>query len=413
MQTFGPFVELFSIHGIDMLGNMDSGAVVGFTSEAAEVSRLVLEGRADADEITQIDERLSEFLVRNGFFEQEPKHAHPKSAYVHVTQRCNLNCVGCYSMSELRNCSEDPSQEQLGHAFGELGRSGVRTVNISGGEPFLREDLCDIARIANEECGIASVNIVTNGTVLGDIDLTDLAKWVASVTVSIDGPSATAPAFVRREQRFDKLMHTVSQLKDAGITTRILPTLHAKNIEDVPAYFELARKTDCGMNFSLLSCPPEIGEMADLTPTDADLQRLVELRSKDVGFGEFSGPFGIAMKAKRTCGAGCKNLSVDVDGWLYPCHMLQSKDYRMGNLFTERLDDVLSRSRDNVAQWLLPVERIETCKLCEYRLICGGGCRARAVNSGAGPAGDDPYCSLSNGFYRSMFSALSESVSKA
>ena len=412
MQTFGPFVELFSIHGIDMLGNLDSGAVVGLTSEAADACRRVLEGQADADSIARVDEKLFEFLVRNDFFEQEPKHSHPKSAYVHVTQRCNLNCVGCYSMSDLRNCAPDPSLDNLRRVFRQLSLNGVQNINISGGEPFLRGDLCEIARIAHDECEIPVVNIVTNGTVVDGCNLDDLSKWVSRVVVSIDGASPDAPAYVRREQRFETLVEAVRHLQAANVRVRILPTLHAKSIDDVPVYVELARNLGVEINFSLLSCPPEIGEMRTLIPTESDLKRLVELQDTGIAPSQQGEPFGVGLTAKRACGAGCKNLSVDVDGGLYPCHMLQSHEFLLGNVFQEDLDAILERTMDAVMQWLPPVERIEGCRNCEFSLVCGGGCRARAINSGAGPAGADPYCSLSKGFYRKMFSALSAGISR-
>ncbi len=410
MRAFGPFVELFAIRGIDMLGNMDSGAIVGLTSEAAEVCRQVLNGCAEADDIAQVDARLLEFLERNGFFEQESRHAHPKSAYVHVTQRCNLRCVGCYSMGDLRNCAPDPSLDDLRCAFGQLASNGVQNVNISGGEPFLRDDLCEVVRIAREECGIQTVGVVTNGTATDGCDLDDLSQWVSRVVVSIDGASADAPSYVRREQRFETLIETVRRLQGAGIRVRILPTLHAKNIEDLPAYIDLAHKLGAEINFSLLSCPPEIGEMRELVPDEADLMRLVELQDTSVAASRQGEPFGVGLMAKRMCGAGCKNLSVDADGGLYPCHMMQSEEYLMGNVFQEDLGTILDRTRDDVPLWLLPVERIDACRECEFKFVCGGGCRARTINSGTQLTDKDPYCALSKGFYEKMFDALKSAM---
>lgn len=407
MTSFAPFVELFSVDGINMAGNLDTGAVVGLTSQAMGVCQRVKSGQAESEQISQVDERLHAYMSAAGFFEDEPKFNHPLGAYVHVTQSCNLDCVGCYSMGALRNCAPDPSIDQLRRTFSQLASSGAASANISGGEPFLRDDLCELVRIANEECGIAIVNIVTNGTISPKFDLAELARWVGSVTVSIDGPSSDSPAFIRREQRFNKLMNTVGELKAAGIATRILPTLHARNIDDVPAYVRLAKDLGVGLSFSLLSCAPECAEMASLMPDASDLKHLAELQMEDVSFDEFSGPFGIALKAKRSCGAGLKSLSFDVDGGVYPCHMLQAPQFLMGNVYEEDLADILSRSRFLVEKWLLPIERIESCGACEYGLICGGGCRARTINCGAGPAGEDPYCSLSKGFYQKMFSALS------
>lgn len=410
--SFAPFVELFSVDGIELIGNFDSGAVVGLTPQAARACRRVAKQAGDVSEIAEVDEGLVSFLKQGGFFDCKSSHDHARSAYVHVTQRCNLDCVGCYSMRASRNSAPDPSASDLRRVFSQLAECGARAVNISGGEPFLRDDLCDIVRAARDECGLPTVNVVTNGAVDGRFPLSELAKWVSSVTVSIDGPSANAPACIRREQRFDMLVCRIRELRDAGINTRILPTLHARNIEDVPAYVELARELGVGLNFSLLSCPPNASDMCGLVPSVADLERLAELQMEGVGFAVDSGPFGVRLEAKRSCGAGRKNVSVDVDGSVYPCHMLHAEEFLMGNVFVDDLRGIIERATADVAGWLPPTGRIESCRSCEYGPVCGGGCRARAINCGAGPVGEDPYCSLNRSVYRRMFSALSEAVRK-
>ena len=45
-------------------------------------------------------------------------------------------------------------------------------------------------------------------------------------------------------------------------------------------------------------------------------------------------PVGVNLTVKRNCGAGCKSLSVDADGTIYPCHMLHRPELAMGNAFT-------------------------------------------------------------------------------
>ena len=411
LLSFGPFVKLFEVDGIPIIGNVDSGAMAGLTSAAAQCCRSVLDGEMGGEAIASVDSNLFSYLQRSGFFEEDWRYRHPTSAYVHVTQRCNLNCRGCYSMSSLRNNIEDPSVEKLRVAFGELSRNGVESINISGGEPFLRDDLCEIVGIAHDECGIPSVNVVTNGTVAGSFDLRELAKSVACVTVSIDGSSSRSIAYIRGQQRFDVLVHMVEDLKESGIRTRILPTLHAKNIDEFSAYLALAAELQVELNFSLLSFPPDRRGIAELIPDKKKLEELACKQGARLDLTREAGPFGINMQVKETCGAGCRNLSVDVDGGLYPCHMLQAGEFLMGNIFEEQLSEILDRSADRVNAWFPHVEAIDGCATCDFNFVCGGGCRARAINLGAGPLGEDPYCALSKGYYTKLFSALSDGAS--
>lgn len=78
---------------------------------------------------------------------------HPlTTAYLHVTQRCNLECAGCYSLDDGRNSLEDAPTKSILRAVGQLAREGVSKLIVSGGEPFLRGDLPEIVRFAKKDC---------------------------------------------------------------------------------------------------------------------------------------------------------------------------------------------------------------------------------------------------------------------
>ncbi len=85
-MRFGDSVELFSLAGIPMVGNMDSGAVAGLTPEGAALcERLAREDVAE-EEARAVDENLVNFLVAGRFFEDAAERAAaPASAYLHVT----------------------------------------------------------------------------------------------------------------------------------------------------------------------------------------------------------------------------------------------------------------------------------------------------------------------------------------
>jgi len=61
----------------------------------------------------------------------------PCTVVIEPTDRCNLNCPGCYAKSTADGC--DLPYERLLQVVGEVIQMGVTLVTISGGEPFLRE----------------------------------------------------------------------------------------------------------------------------------------------------------------------------------------------------------------------------------------------------------------------------------
>ena len=65
-----------------------------------------------------------------------------------ATRRCNLRCLHCGSPSEEVNHAEELTTEEVVGALGEIARdldmSQFRHINITGGEPFVRNDLIDV-----------------------------------------------------------------------------------------------------------------------------------------------------------------------------------------------------------------------------------------------------------------------------
>ena len=80
----------------------------------------------------------------------------PIDAVVAVTYRCNSRCIMC-NIWQIKNFPEINYEEYLKLP------SSLRDINISGGEPFLREDLVDIVRVIKRACPKAKITISTNG----------------------------------------------------------------------------------------------------------------------------------------------------------------------------------------------------------------------------------------------------------
>ena len=88
----------------------------------------------------------------------------PIKAYFLLHDGCNLRCRFC---NYHEGIYQRPDQEPLDTAgvkrvIDRLGAAGVRTIQLSGGEPTLREDILEVVRHAVSR--IPFVNLTTNGT---------------------------------------------------------------------------------------------------------------------------------------------------------------------------------------------------------------------------------------------------------
>lgn len=272
-MRFTEEVVLFDFAGIPMVGCLDTGYAIGLTEQGAAVCARMLEEDVPEDDVTAVDPALLEHLARGGFFQRVVAEPRVLSAYLHVTQRCNLACAGCYSLDEHRNRLADAPLADMKRAVEGLAAAGLSQLIISGGEPFLREDLPDIVEHAKRACGIASVTVLSNGTRMTEGALEQLAPNVDCVSVSFDGCSAGAPAYIRSEQRFDELVEAVRMVQRAGISAHIIPTVHAKNVGDLASYVQLSRDLGASLNFSLLTCEPDDEVLGGLLPGADELRR--------------------------------------------------------------------------------------------------------------------------------------------
>ncbi|MEY8460520.1 radical SAM protein [Eggerthellaceae bacterium 24-137] len=399
--------KFFRVHKVPMLGNPGTGHVIGLSADEVIAAQAFATGSATLEEVACANVDLAEQMRQGGYSDEAPVGV--RSAYLHVTHRCNLRCEGCYSWEGHRNRRPDPTLAQLECALRFLAQQGADEVNISGGEPFLRDDLPSVLEAAAVECGIPSVNVLTNGTVLDELLLETCAPFVSMVSVSFDGASADDAAWVRGEQRFDALVSFVRAAQKAGMSVCITPTLHRGNVEDIPRYLALADNLGTDVGFSLLSVGSAGGVRRELLPCEGDLRRLAELmlEAAETGGSPAVDSLACRLACRENCGAGITSLSVAADGSVYPCHMMHDDRFLMGNAFAG--NGPARKDREAVAARVHAWDAESACHSCEYRWLCGGGCRARAIGS---QTREDPYCETHRAFFSGVFDQIEQQLTK-
>ena len=94
----------------------------------------------------------------------------PCCVLIEVTARCNLGCPVCFAHAQTDedNSSGDPSLETIASWYAKLYESaGACHIQLSGGEPTVRNDLEDIIRLG-QKAGFTYFQLNTNGLRLAE-----------------------------------------------------------------------------------------------------------------------------------------------------------------------------------------------------------------------------------------------------
>lgn len=139
----------------------------------------------------------------------------PLAMIYFVTKRCNAKCAHCFYWENLNQPrANELTLEEIDRIAGRLGR--LAYLRLSGGEPFLREDLYDLVKIFVSRCRPFYVGIPTNGLCTDRIaefaDGAGQLKSLIEIGISIDGLGeqhdrirGTRNAFARAVETFRRL----------------------------------------------------------------------------------------------------------------------------------------------------------------------------------------------------------------
>lgn len=91
--------------------------------------------------------------------------SHTALGNIVVTNRCDLQCWYCFFYAKAMGYVYEPSQEKIREMLRSMRREkpvGAKALQLTGGEPLMRDDILDIVKIAKQE-GYSYVQLNTNG----------------------------------------------------------------------------------------------------------------------------------------------------------------------------------------------------------------------------------------------------------
>lgn len=376
-----------------------------------------------------------------------PPSPSPYTAYSvswNLTQRCNLECAHCYMSAHAgADTRGELSTDECRRVIDEIADVNPNVFLIlTGGEPFLRKDLFEIAGHATARKFTTVLG--TNGVLLREREARAMRQQnVLGASISLDSTDrARHDAFRRLPGAWDGAIRATRVLTDEGLDFSLHMSVTDWNVAEVPAMIDLAKTLGAKvLNFFFLV---RTGRGRDLTDIDAAAyERILTYLAKTQGVGNgppgfvrrmlgmgdaapapaFEDPWstpvghadGLLIRAKcaphfrrilyelnpsspllknyahGSCPAGKYYCRITPLGEVTPCPYMP---VAAGNLRETSFGDVWRGA--HVFEQLREPTLGGRCGACEFSRVCGG-CRCRAYATHGDYLAEDPACGYQPG----------------
>jgi mycofactocin biosynthetic radical S-adenosylmethionine protein MftC len=312
-----------------------------------------------------------------------------------VTSKCNLKCRHCLSADMRETIASELDFDQCRTFIDELDRMEVFQINFGGGEPFLRQDFCDILDYAHFK-GITTC-VSTNGTMLDENLVKRLGGMkLVRIQVSLDGATPSTNDAIRGSGTFERILEGIALLSRQRFRHLSINTVVTRaNFGEIEQLCQLAHRYAVKTRLSRYRPAGDAKRVwQEFHLDNAQLAWLSDFLSAhhDVLTGDSF--FSITKEDRldlsmNMCGAARMTCSVLPDGSVYPCAFLCDDQFKGGNILHESLDGIwLHAASFNAIRAI----RVEACEGCGRFSLCHGGCPAVAYYFAGSLNQPDPEC---------------------
>lgn len=255
---------------------------------------------------------------------------------IEITRKCPSHCVHCSSLSD------DKSFEMMEYGkFVSIVRSaadlGVKTICLSGGEPFMHPDIISMIRATNSlglKPYVYTSGVISNAqNVFKSLDF-DLLKPIAGLVTKLifnieAAESDTYNKIMGTEGCFEKMKQSVRNANSLHIVTEAHFVPMKLNIRDIESTIELCAELGISKlsflrlvlhgraleNKHLIALSEE-----ELLSVKTQLQRINERPDIEIRIGV---PL-LSDLSSHKCEAACGKLNIRYDGRVYPCEVFKN-----------------------------------------------------------------------------------------
>jgi len=329
-----------------------------------------------------------------------------KTLVWNMTYACNYSCGICFTDSGANSPNELTTSEAL-ETVEKIHAADVHDLILSGGEPFLQDDIFDILRHM-AKFGIAA-RIASNGSLLVPEILKRLNNETLTKSFQISLDTVESHLYTKfhktSSDMFNTVLENLRNIQKFGFHTTVSVRVTPHTLAGIPQLIDLAFQE--GWSTVTLHLPVHTRRINDAFPQNEDLFSRLEpvfehfcklpltwLVETYIPWAEYHPAIRRLQKkvrfVHRGCRAGRDRLTINPTGALSPCVCMDVPEAYIGNVPQNDIRDVFQNSP--VCKLLRNPKEHGICHGCSNLTKCGGGCRAAAFALTGRLDADDMSC---------------------
>ncbi len=359
-----------------------------------------------------------------------------------ITLKCNQRCLHC-NVRGGEHFEYEMNISEIRTLIQEFYDIGVYDLAITGGEPLMRDDWQDVIEYACTR-GPWKIVINTNGVMWKESDMQFVAEHCPdlNIVVSLDGHTPETYGILRKgsdgnpsSRTFHRVVENLKKMHDYNLKTNVnftitrlnqkhlmdtvefARTLHTRgflaikffpygrgrqNLENLELPYhdwknlllDLTQKkeSDSSLNHLTVSvtCPWEYYLPLMPTYTLEDIERIWDYVTP------------LSSESYRSmrdvgCNAGITTCALSPNGDVFPCGTVSARvpGLYCGNARESGFAQIWRNSEMFERLRALTVSELRgACSTCDFKALCGGGCRSRAFVQREDLRDPDPLCPL-------------------
>jgi MoaA/NifB/PqqE/SkfB family radical SAM enzyme len=277
----------------------------------------------------------------------------PAVIAISPTMRCNYNCRGCYSRDRISH--NELSPQELDSLLSEAEEMGVLSIVVTGGEPFLRDDIIELMEKHKKLLFVP----ITNGSKM-TLKLAERIARSGNVIqlVSIEGFREHTDNR-RKKGSYSAAVRAMNLLRDSGVCFGFAATNTSENSEFLGSalFIDSMVQLGCSIGYftEYVPCGPHPHNNWLLSEDERESfrKKILSFRKrKPIVLVQF--PQDEYGEQNRCTAAGTLSLHIDSEGGIEPCPFINIslENIRNGGLISACESPFLKaiRERDDLLQ---------------------------------------------------------------